>query len=187
MNNQNLLIYESKNLFEILDEIKEILNFNLTYISKVELSKINLNNFNNYLFLSLTKIPNFDKQLIIENTPIKISNLIEKINIQFLKQKFNEQSKIDINDYKININSRVMTKNNINLKLTEKEVNTIIYLYNENKPVDVEELQVKVWGHQSKLETHTVETHIHRLRKKLTKFSKTKLVIKYEKRGYYIT
>ena len=53
--------------------------------------------------------------------------------------------------------------------MTEKEVNTILYLSNSNKPVSINELQEQVWGYQSELETHTVETHIHRLRKKLKK------------------
>ena len=94
--------------------------------------------------------------------------IIEKLNIEFLKQKFVEQSKVIINNYIIDINAREMSSKNIKLKLTEKEVNTIIYLSKVNKPISANELQTKVWDYNSDLETHTVETHIYRLRKKIS-------------------
>ena len=72
------------------------------------------------------------------------------------------------------------------LKLTEKEINTITYLSKSNKPVSIDELQEKVWSYQSDMETHTVETHIYRLRKKiLDKFDDRELIIS-EKDGYQI-
>ena len=101
--------------------------------------------------------------------PIKIFKIIEKLNIEFLKQQFVEQSHVIINDYIIDINAREMFSKNIKLKLTEKEVNTIIYLSKVNKPISINELQTKVWDYHSDIETHTVETHIYRLRKKILK------------------
>ena len=95
--------------------------------------------------------------------------MIEKLNIEFLKLKFNEQSQVIVSDYTIDINAREMFSNNASLKLTEKEVNTIIYLSKVNKPITINELQTKVWDYGSDLETHTVETHIYRLRKKIFK------------------
>ena len=94
--------------------------------------------------------------------------IIEKLNIEFLKQQFVEQSKVIINNYIIDINAREMSSKNIKIKLTEKEVNTIIYLSKVNKPISANELQTKVWDYNSNLETHTVETHIYRLRKKIS-------------------
>ena len=94
--------------------------------------------------------------------PVKISKLVEKFNIVFLKKKFSQQSEIKIGDYKINLNSRELSFNKTKIKLTEKESSIIIYLSKDKKPVSTEELQFKVWGHQSELETHTVETHIYR-------------------------
>ena len=76
--------------------------------------------------------------------------------------------------------------NNIKLKLTEKEINTIIYLSKSAKPVSVTELEKKVWSYQSDIETHTVETHIYRLRKKIFNAFGDNQFILSEKNGYYI-
>ena len=112
---------------------------------------------------------------------------MEKINIAFLKKKFSEQSNIIVGEYTININSREIILNNQRLKLTEKEINTIIYLSKKKKPVSIQELQEKVWAYQSKLETHTVETHLHRLRKKFKeKFLDDRLIISKDN-GYQIS
>ena len=100
--------------------------------------------------------------------PVKIYRLIERINIEFLKLQFNTQSHVKINDYVIDLNSRQMTTSNTKLKLTEKEINTIIYLSKMKKPVSIDELQENVWSYQSDIETHTVETHIYRLRKNIS-------------------
>jgi DNA-binding response OmpR family regulator len=84
------------------------------------------------------------------------------------------------------LNSRELTENNVVLKLTEKETNIIIFLFKSNNTVGVAQLQSKVWGHNSKLETHTVETHIYRLRKKILKtFNDDKFIVS-KKNGYQI-
>ena len=125
-------------------------------------------------------------QIIVEKFPIKFNKLIEKLNIQSLKQQFNDQSEINIKNYSINLNSREMTLNNLKLKLTEKEVNTIMYLSKIEKPTTVEELESEVWGYQPDIETHTVETHIYRLRKKILKTFSDKNFINSKKNGYQI-
>ena len=118
--------------------------------------------------------------------PIKIFKLVEKINIEFLRLQFNSQSQVRVNNYTINLNSREMSINDIKLKLTEKEINTISYLSKANKPVSIDELQKKVWSYQSDIETHTVETHIYRLRKKiLNTFNDEEFIIS-QKNGYQI-
>ena len=125
-------------------------------------------------------------QLILENTPINIFKLIEKINIEFLKLQFNNQSEIKINNYSIDLNSREMLINNLKLKLTEKEINIITYLSKSKKPISIHELQEKVWSYQSDIETHTVETHIYRLRKKILNiFNDDKFIVS-KKNGYQI-
>jgi len=112
---------------------------------------------------------------------------MENFNIEFLKQQFNHQSEINIGDYKININSReIVSKNQLKLKLTEKETNIILYLSNTGGTVRINELQKNVWGYQSDLETHTVETHIYRLRKKFLKIFDDKNFILSKKNGYEI-
>jgi len=186
MNNQNLLIYESDEFFNILNELSENLNFKVIKISKKEFSNINLNDYEDYLILTFQKNFSKSKQVLYLDFPIKFSNLIEKINLQFLKQKFSKQSSIDIGNYKIDINSRELKYDNLKLKLTEKEVNTIIYLSKISNSVSINELQEKVWGYQSELETHTVETHIHRLRKKIKEKFKDDNLIVSTNNGYKI-
>ena len=186
MNNQTLFIYESKSLCDIFTEIEKNLNFKVINLNKKETSKINFNDYRDYLILSLIdlKLPNM---ILVENFPIKFSKLLERINVEFLKKNFNEQSNIIVSKYTININSREIILQNRKLKLTEKEIDMIIYLSKSKKPIKVKELQEKVWGYQSKLDTHTVETHIHRLRKKIKeKFFDNHLIIS-KKNGYEIS
>ena len=129
---------------------------------------------------------NINNQFVLENTPINIFKLVEKINIEFLKLQFNSQSHIKVNNYTIDLNSREMLINNAKLKLTEKEINTITYLSKSNKPVSIDELQEQVWSYQSGIETHTVETHIYRLRKKIfNSFNDNKFKVS-KKNGYQI-
>ena len=129
---------------------------------------------------------NITNMIVIDNLPIKIFKLIEKTNIEFLKLQFNNQSQVKINNYIIDLNSREIFLNNIRLKLTEKEINTIIYLSKTIKPVSVNNLQENVWSYQSDIETHTVETHIYRLRKKiLSAFDDNEFIIS-KKNGYQI-
>ena len=93
---------------------------------------------------------------------------------------------IKVNDYVIDLNSREMLIKDNKLKLTEKEINTISYLSKSEKPVSIDELQEKVWSYQSDIETHTVETHIYRLRKKILNTFNDKDFIISEKNGYQI-
>ena len=122
-----------------------------------------------------------------DNLPIKINKLVEKINIEFMRQQFSNQSKVKINKYTIDLNSREMSRESAKLKLTEKEVNAIIYLSNALNPVSINELQNQVWSYHSDLETHTVETHIYRLRKKIADTFKDNNLILNNNNGYKIS
>ena len=123
-------------------------------------------------------------QITLNKFPESIYSIIEKINVALLKQKFSEQSDIIIGKYSIDINSRSMTKNHQKLKLTEREIEIILFLKNSKSPQKIESLQKKVWGHNSNLETHTVETHIYRLRKKIIEKFEDDTLIKSTKEGY---
>tara|TARA_A100001011_G_scaffold342076_1_gene375323 strand:- start:1425 stop:1979 length:555 start_codon:yes stop_codon:yes gene_type:complete len=182
MNNQTLVIYDFKVLYEILSEIENYLNFNLIKINK--LKELNSNSLENYLIISDRKKKDVVEQIIVNKFPIDINKLIENINIKFLKKKYSQQSEINLGNYKLNLNSRRIHKNEISLNLTEREANIIIFLNNSNKPVKISKLQTEVWGHNSKLETHTVETHIYRLRKKINNIFKDNNFIKSLKTGY---
>ena len=184
MNNQNLVIYDFKILYEILNEIDNYINFKLISVDKI--SDLNLKNQNDYLLISNKKIKNVENQITLNNFPIDIIKLIESINVKFLKKKYSQQSDIDIGDYKLNLNSRKIFNGTKSLNLTEREANIVIYLNNSKKPVKISKLQTEVWGHNSKLETHTVETHIYRLRKKINDTFEDNNFIKSSKSGYVI-
>ena len=179
---KKLIIYNFEELFNILNEIKSEFNY--------EIEKLNNNNLENKVFdllLSRIKVPNVENQLILNEIPLKITKLIEKINIEILKNNFHSQSEVLIGVYKLNLNSRELFHNNIRLKLTEKETNIIIYLSKFDNPISVTQLQNNVWGYQSDLDTHTVETHIYRLRKKISEKFSDENFIKSEKDGYKIS
>ena len=193
MNKQSIIIYDFEILFIILKEIKENLKFEIFNFKKNdEVSKLNNSTYGNYLIVgkSLSNFINKDiekkKLYLIENLPLKIDKFIEKINIQLLKQKYNYQSEIRINKYKLNLNSREISLNKKLIKLTEREIDIILFLNENKKPINIDILQKEVWGYSSELETHTVETHIYRLRKKIKdKFNDEKFILSLKK-GYQI-
>ena len=138
------------------------------------------------MIITKIKIPNLENQIIFNSYPLRISKIIETININFLKNKFNKQSDINLGLYKLNLNSRKIFNNEKELNLTEKEADIILFLKKSEKSVSIDELQTKVWGHSSKLDTHTVETHIYRLRKKINNKFNNDEFIKSTKLGYTI-
>ena len=183
---QNLIIYKFISLYHILEELDLDLNFRISFIDNENSLNNEVKKYNNYLIISNEKYRDINNQFVLNNLPINIFKLIEKINIQFLKLQFNSQSSVKVKDYTIDLNSREMLMNNTKLKLTEKEINTIIYLSKSNQPVSINELQKKVWSYQSDMETHTVETHIYRLRKKISNIFKDEEFIISKKNGYQI-
>ena len=186
MHKQILIIFKFKSLFKIINELENELNFDVIEVSEeIDLTD-KLLKFNNSLIVTQKKRVDNSNQLILNQLPVKFSKLLEKINIEFLKLQFNEKSKIDIGKYKIDLNSRYLISNDQKLKLTEKEADIIIYLYKSNLPVKINQLQKEVWEFKSKLETHTVETHIYRLRKKILEIFKDKDFIISKKNGYKI-
>ena len=186
---QSLIIYKIPVLYNILSEIGENFEFSLyNFNEKNDFQKIDNKKYGNYIILTdlKNKITNKSNQLVFENFPTSIFKIVEKINILFLKQKFEYQSQISIGKYKLDLNSRKLINKEKSLKLTEKEADIIVFLNNSKESQSIENLQNKVWGHVSDLETHTVETHIYRLRKKLMDvFDGDKFIIS-TKEGYKI-
>ena len=191
---QNLLIVNFNSLYEILYEMKDNLPFNtVNYISEdvfFEQYILDLKNsliiskLNNKLLLS-KKID--DKNILNLNLlPISLNKLVELINIKLIKLKFSHQSKINIKGYQLNLNSKFISNNGLNLRLTEKEIEIILYLSETKTKHNVTDLQRNIWGYSQGLETHTVETHIYRLRKKISdKFSDESFILSH-KNGYFI-
>ena len=189
MNKQNVLIFKLPDLFHILNELKNHLDFKIySFSEKEELlnSKISINE--NYLILtdSTNEIKEEKIQLVLNKIPESFNSLIEKINVSLLKLKYSEQSDVLIGKYSIDLNSRIIKNAKENLKLTEREIQIILFLANSEKPQNIEKLQKEVWGHNSNLETHTVETHIYRLRKKILENFNDDNFINSTKQGYVI-
>tara|TARA_B100001057_G_scaffold492701_1_gene585603 strand:- start:1756 stop:2319 length:564 start_codon:yes stop_codon:yes gene_type:complete len=183
---QKLIIYNFSIIYEILSELENYLNFKIIKLDKNDLDKFQNKNHENSIFITKEKIPNIDNQFIIEKMPLRLFDLVERLNIKFLKINYQGQSNHKVKDYIIDLNSKSFSKENKILKLTEKEISTILFLMRNQDPVSIKELQTKVWDHKSVLETHTVETHIHRLRKKIKeKFNDENFIIS-SKEGYFI-
>tara|TARA_B110000444_G_C18843396_1_gene600334 strand:+ start:2478 stop:3062 length:585 start_codon:yes stop_codon:yes gene_type:complete len=194
MTKQNIFIININPLYEILEEIKENLPFDFINFKNEEdfLKENNLDKINSLIVLKpgnkLLSNKNLDNKniLSLDDCPILINKLVELINIQLIKLKFNYQSKIDIKGYELNLNSKFFSKDNITLRLTEKEIEIILYLDKDKIQHDVSDLQKNIWEYSTGTETHTVETHIYRLRKKIKeKFNDDKF-IKSNDNGYQI-
>ena len=191
---QNVFIINFNPIYEILEEIKDNLPFKI-----IEYKKLEDLNAANYLDIkkSLVIVKSEKKLLLnddlkdnnffyIKDIPIALNKLIELINIQLIKLQFNDQSKIMVKEYELDFNSKFFSKHNIFLKLTEKEVQIILYLSQNKKKHQVLDLQKNIWSYSSNMETHTVETHIYRLRKKISnKFNDENFILSH-KNGYFI-
>jgi DNA-binding response OmpR family regulator len=122
---------------------------------------------------------------VILDLPIEILSFKEILNILITKYNFFKKSKIIINDYEIDSNQRVIIKNKIKVKLTEKELELILVL-NKNNGLDKSFLLKNIWNRSSDLESHAFETHLHRLRKKINKFFKDNRFIIEKNSLYYL-
>ena len=184
-----VLIYKLPILYEILNEINDLLNFEFqNSLNELELVNILSDKKKNVIVITESKITAIsgDNNIILPKFPMKVFNLVEKINILFLKKNFVTQSKININDYQLDVNSRALIIGKRKLKLTQKETEIIFFIKNSNKEVSISSLKKNVWGHSSELETHTVETHVYRLRKKIKDFFNDSMFIKSTDNGYKI-
>ena len=191
---QNVFIINFNSLYEILEEIKENLSFKIIKFENEEdfEKEFDLDR-SDYLVISKT-----DHKLLLNNNitdknfldfidlPLSFKKLLELINIKLIKLKFNQQSKIIIKGYELNLNSKFFSKDNLKLKLTEKEIEIILYLNDKKIKHNVEDLQKNIWGYSANIETHTVETHIYRLRKKISDLFKDEKFILSHKNGYFI-
>lgn len=187
MNNQNIIIFNLKLLFESFKEIEEQINYKLFYTQNIkDLERIQ-RNLKNHLLIAPKKIKSLPNELIVQEFPIRIFQLIEKINATSLKYKYNVNSDLKIKDYILDLNSRVLIKKDLKLNLTERECELICYLSKSNKDININELQSAIWGYNIELETHTVETHIYRIRKKIFNIFRDSNFIIRGKNGYNIS
>jgi len=191
---QNFFIINFNSLYEILAEIKENLSFKIIkYKNEDDFIKESNIDLKNSLFISKSNQKLLLNQNLSEKNfldfndfPVPVNKLIELINIQLIQLRFNYQSKIDIKGYELNLNSKFFSKDRLSLKLTEKEIEIILYLNATKAKHHVLDLQKNIWGYSPDMETHTVETHIYRLRKKISnKFNDENFILNHQS-GYFI-
>jgi DNA-binding response OmpR family regulator len=199
----------SESFFNLLDELN--LNYTVSFnknfkyknqnflVRIIFLEKVHLSEAKNYF---LENVPTIfllkNKDYLKKNNlkllefhislfiPVEILSLREIINILLTKYNFFKKSKIIINNYEIDSNQRVISRNGIQTKLTEKELELILTL-NKNNGLKKSFLLQKIWNHNSDLESHAFETHLHRLRKKIDKFFKDKKFIIEKNSSYYLS
>ena len=196
MVNQKLYIINLSNFYDIISELKEHIDYELLkfenkeiFFDKFKTKSISIEN-------SILVVPESEYNLFVKNInedqiikykpPINIFKFIENLNVKFIQKKYQDQSNINVKDFFLDTNSRELKKDKIVLKLTERETDMILFLNKSKKPVNVTTLEKEIWQHSSELETHTVETHIYRLRKKIKAEFGNDDLIKSNKDGYII-
>jgi len=197
MTKQFVSIVELPVLYDILNEVNHLFLFEVfNFINTENFVKKNINenpNVLNSIVVSrsnnkkiLSQNINTNRLIFLNDDPINLSQFLDKVNILLIKKKYNFQSQLNINNYTLNLNSRIISFKDYNLKLTEREVDIILFLNETKNPQSINNLQNEVWKYSSALETHTVETHIYRLRKKIKEsFNDNNFIISDEK-GYSI-
>jgi hypothetical protein len=210
MNNTHLHIIGSKPFYNLLNELDPNYTFGtddnskyndnnksiarIIFVKNVNLIKVKrylqedfptIFVLDNHEFLKKNKLQllQFHVSLI---APLEFLSFKEILNILITKYSFFKKSKIIVNNYEIDSNQRVIIKKGIQAKLTEKELQLILIL-NDNNGLDKSFLLRQIWNRSSDLESHAFETHLHRLRKKINKFFKDKNFIIEKNSKYYLS
>tara|TARA_B100002003_G_scaffold217934_1_gene218547 strand:- start:597 stop:1235 length:639 start_codon:yes stop_codon:yes gene_type:complete len=212
MSSSTISIFGNKIFLEIMNEMKLFSKYKIKYYENLDLCMKDAEKQNlltvffitkkDKSFFDYNKTYNFPLILIVEssisenmfsnelreqlNLPFSILEFEKKIVSLIAKNEFKKNSLIQLNDYIIDKNERKIKKNNLELKLSEKEVNFLILFSKNKKPISKNLVLKNVWNYSLESETHTVETHIHRLRKKILKKFNDANFIKNNNEGYYI-
>ena len=207
MNNLTISIFGNQIFFEIMRELKLFSQFKIKHYENLDLCIKDADKENQLVVFftnpfNTIKIDNFPSILIIESSnpinklsgdlnvqlkmPFRILDFKKKIISLISKNEFKKNSLIHLNDYIIDKNERKIKKDNLELKLSEKEVNFLILFSKNKEPISRNFVLKDVWKYSEETETHTVETHIHRLRKKILDKFNDKNFIKNNNKGYYI-
>ena len=207
MSSFTISIFDNKIFFEILSELRLFSKFKIKHYEDLSLceedakkenqlvvfftnlsNKIEINNFPSILITTSSVSANkFSGDLREQlNMPFTILDFEKKVISLIAKNEFKKNSLINLSGYVIDKNERKIKKNNLELQLSEKEINFLILFSQTQKPISRNLVLKKVWNYSEKTETHTVETHIHRLRKKISEKFGDNAFIKNNSNGYYI-
>ena len=212
MDKLTISIFGNQIFSEIINELKLFSKYKLKYYDNLDLCAKDAMEHEQLVIFFITKtnkkyfkqIVNYSFPLIIianfslsrnflssefteqVNMPFRVVNLEKKIVSLDARYKFKKRSLINLCGYIIDKNERKIKKNNLVLQLTEKEINFLVLFKQNDKPLSRNFILKNVWNYSSKSDTHTVETHIHRLRKKFLEKFKDSNFIKNNDKGYYI-
>ena len=208
----NILVFGTKNFNNSLQEIKEFLNFSLSFyytntFDPAKLTEIDsvlvereicsdkdilntINKIKNKPLLLLERHKSYSNANIvcseIAMLPLSLTEISSRLVNLISIKKFNQNSFIKIKEYMIDKNERILKKNNLSIAITEREIQLIEVLFNEKKPLSKNNILKKGWKYSDGVDTHTLETHIYRLRKKISnKFNDEKFITN-TKSGYSI-
>ena len=207
MEKLDVIVLGSKNFVITLNELSSFLKFNISSLDKDQLkiglskeklilcdhefleSEDNLNYLKNFQCIKILATKKKAINNNIFNSIIKLPTTIKEINnvveVCLAKNKFGTNSSIQIKSYFLDKNEKKLKKNNFSLILTEKEIQLLELLLKNAKPISKNEILSKVWHYASDADTHTVETHVYRLRKKvLEKFSDNDFILN-SRDGYH--
>ena len=196
MSKQVVNIIEFSKLFDILYEVNYLFEFEMfnykNYKDFIEKFQPNITQNSLIIFKKNNRTLLQKKDLIkseilvFDTLPLSLEKILDQINICLIKQKYYSQSKCVINSYNLDLNSKIFSDKNHRLKLTEKETEIILLLNKDKRAKNIITLQNEIWGYSAELDTHTVETHIYRLRKKIKDTFNDDNFIMNSKDGYTI-
>ena len=212
MTNLTISIFGNKIFSEILNEMKLFSKYKIKYYEDLNLC-VNDAKKKNHLVIFFVSEPNKNffneikrnsfplifvgeslvlKSILLDehndqlNMPFTILDFKKKVITAIAKNEFQKNSLINLSGYTIDKNERKIKKNNLELQLSEKEINFLILFSESKEPISRSLVLKNVWNYSSESETHTVETHIHRLRKKILEKFGDNNFIKNNNKGYYI-
>mgnify|MGYP001044588931 CR=1 FL=1 len=189
MHKISVLSFGSKNFNISLEELKDHLNFKLTAVD----NEINSNLLDRYdiLFCHQDFLKNNTSLEIIKKTnkikilvcnsekvkfdmftdklflPVKLEEINNIIENTIARKKFSINSSIRVKNYILDKNEKKLLKDKNHILLTEKEIQLLELFLKYNKPLSKNKILDEVWKYSEEADTHTVETHIYRLRKKI--------------------
>ena len=201
MHKLNVLIFGPSSFVSTLDELKPFLKFNpftdnlnkeheVILIHHEALKDKKIKNFiegSNAIKIfaskSINSFVSYDAYLELPSSLKEINAVVENITA---KSKFSKNSSIEIKNYLLNKNEKKLYKQNDFIILTEKEIQ-LLEIFLENKdPISKDNILSTVWNYSAEADTHTVETHIYRLRKKIKNHFNDATFLKKNKNGYLL-
>ena len=179
---------------KIIGNDEEISDYNVFITDVVNLSRLKDRLCDSHKILCIGEKSNFSKlnnenfEISFLKVPFKFSELKTRTENLFSSLKSAKSNLRQFKDFNYDNQSRLIQRNNKSVRVTEKENEIFNFLISQtNEYVSREELLSKIWNYNKDIDTHTLETHMYSLRKKIEDKLQLKDLIMYkEKKGYLI-